>query len=287
MNKTWSEIGAAPAGAMAQAHFQPHQLAQWLARFARGYLEPRADDSHTSLTWRRDLKMMITGEAAVGGRRVALGLFPRDLTLAVLSDGAVVEEAAMTGRRNEEAGDWVRARLRECGLDPGALDASLPYELPPSPYGAGALYDAQKTAAGLAELNSYFDNADLLLSELIARYRDIRPGPSPVRLWPHHFDIAISIALEEGDFESSRSIGAGLAVPDTLCTEFYWYVYPWPDKAFKALADPGPAGKYALEGFSGAALPMSKVAAADDQEAAARMFIGDMTDFFLTLLRNA
>jgi len=104
----WEKLGAFAPAKMTRAHLQPYQLAQWLARFARGYLELKADDSHTSLEWRRDLHMMATNEAVIGGRRIALGLDPRDLVLATLIDGKIVDEAAMHGRQDAQAGDWVR-----------------------------------------------------------------------------------------------------------------------------------------------------------------------------------
>jgi hypothetical protein len=283
---SWKELGATAPSKMTEAHLQPYQLAQWLARFARGYLEARPDDSHTSLNWRRDLGMMTTGAAANAAGDIALGLSPQDLTLALLVDGKVADEAAMHGREDARAGDWLGEKLTALGLDPKVLDAPSPYDIPPSPYVDGAHYDQRKHAGALAELRRYLDNASLALEAVIAAHSDIQPGPSPARLWPHHFDIATTIALEEGDFETARSIGAGLAVPDTMCTEFYLYAYPWPNASLTALKDLGPIAKYQHEGFTGALLPMSAVANAEDQQAAVSMFFDEAIEFFMALLQS-
>ncbi len=282
----WKELGASAPSKMAKAHLQPYQLAQWLARFARGYLEAKPDDSHTSLTWRRDLGMMTTGAAANAAGGIALGLSLQDLTLALLVDGKVVDEAVMHGREDARAGDWLRKKLTDLGLNLAVLDAPAPYDIPPSPYAQGAHYDQRKHAGALAELRRYLDNASLALEGVIDAHSNFQPGPSPVRLWPHHFDIATTIVLEEGDFETARSIGAGLAVPDTLCTEFYWYAYPWPNAALTALKDLGPIAKYQHKGFTGAMLPMSAATKAEDQQAAVGTFFDESIDFFMALLET-
>ncbi len=286
MGTAWKRLGAAAPGKITKAHLQPYQLAQWLARFARGYLEPVPDDSHTSLQWRRDLHIMATGDAYVGERRLAFGLNPRDLTLVMLVDGALAGEASMHGLKDKAAGDWMRARLKAFDLDPKALDAPSPYEVPPSPYAAKAAYDAHKDVTALSELSRYFDNADLLLCDVVDAHRDIRPGPAPVRLWPHHFDMATIITLEEGDFETARSVGVGLAIPDKLHKEFYFYTYPWPRNERKDLPKLRSNCSYQYDGFFGAIQPMSKVVRAKDQEATARFFFDETIRVFIELLRK-
>ena len=286
MGSEWKTLGAAAPGELATAHFQPYQLAQWLARFARGYLAPVADDSHTSLQWRRDLGLMATGEAAVSGQRLALGLNPRDLSLATLVDGAVADKHSMHGVKDSDAGNWVRNRLIEFGLDPMALDAPSPYEIPPSPYANDASYDAKSHATALEELSRYYENVDLVLRDVVEKHRAIKPGPSQVRLWPHHFDIASIVTLEEGDFETARAVGFGLAIPDESQSEFYYYAYPWPRNARDDLPKLPADSAYQYDGKVGAIQLMSKIIATQDQEATARAFFDDMVELFIRLSRK-
>ncbi len=80
-------------------------------------------------------------------------------------------------------------------------------------------------SAAPAELERYYAGADRLLRGL----RDLNPGFSPVRCWPHHFDLAMLLPLDPGmDAETARSIGVGLSPGDTERPEPYFYVLPWP-----------------------------------------------------------
>lgn len=58
-------------------------------------------------------------------------------------------------------------------------------------------------------------------ANVLERLRAKHDGASPVRLWPHHFDVAILIG----------NIGVGFLAGDDSIDEPYWYVYntPMPD----------------------------------------------------------
>ena len=282
----WKPLGGAPARKLASVHEQPYQLAQWLARFARGYLEPVPDDSHTSLKWRRDHGVMATGLAETKSGVIGLSLQLRDLVLLSTRDGRVIDEFPMHGRTDKDAGEWVRNFVGAHNLDPIALDAPSPYEVPVSPYGKGEKYDALGSGVLLAEMARILDNADHMLSEVVAENKDFNPGPAPVRLWPHHFDLATIITLEEGDFETARAVGAGLAIPDKLYDEFYFYTYPWPRNTRKGLPRLSCTGKYQKEGFFGAVLPISKALKKDDQEDIVRTFFSETIEVFINCLKK-
>jgi hypothetical protein len=55
-------------------------------------------------------------------------------------------------------------------------------------------------------------------AKVLERVRAKQPGASMVRLWPHHFDVAILIG----------NIGAGFLAGDEAIDEPYWYVYNSP-----------------------------------------------------------
>jgi hypothetical protein len=55
-------------------------------------------------------------------------------------------------------------------------------------------------------------------AKTLGRLRSKHPGASPVRLWPHHFDVAILIG----------NIGVGFLAGDDSIDEPYWYVYNTP-----------------------------------------------------------
>lgn len=84
--------------------------------------------------------------------------------------------------------------------------------------------------------------------------------PSPVRLWPEHFDIA----YEEGDEDAGRRAGFGFSPGDEEHPEPYAYVGPW--------VAPAPGRLWTATGFAGAQLDWSEIAAADDPGACVLAF---------------
>ena len=99
-----------------------------------------------------------------------------------------------------------------------------PEGLPEHPVATGAPFHLAGSAAP-AELERYYAGADRLLRGL----RELNPGASPVRCWPHHFDLATLILLDpDADAETARSIGVGLSPGDAARPEPYFYVLPWP-----------------------------------------------------------
>ena len=81
---------------------------------------------------------------------------------------------------------------------------------------------------------------------------------SPIRVWPHHFDTGAFSDLDNG---SGVSIGMGLAVPDTLCNDHYFYISGYNENGaldtsnFDELSN----GDWKNESFKGAILPVSDV----------------------------
>lgn len=130
------------------------------------------------------------------------------------------------------------------GMDAGDLDdVALPI-------------DEQSAAV----LDFAFDFAHGVLSEL----RDSRgtgQRPTPIVLWPEHFDIA----FEMGDKPAGRRAGYGLSPGDENHDEPYFYVGPWS-------APDDPKGWNAT-GFTGAELGWSELRAAADPHAVALDFL--------------
>ena len=75
---------------------------------------------------------------------------------------------------------------------------------------------------------------------------------SPIRVWPHHFDTGAYAPL--GD--TGISIGIGMAIPDTLSDEHYFYISGYKDgkTIFPSSRNDLSLGKWVSEGFTGAIL---------------------------------
>ena len=126
---------------------------------------------------------------------------------------------------------------------------ALPYEAPERP---GA------DPPGLEALARWYGAAAEVLEELRSKHSALRPGPGPVRLWPHHFDIAVLVGLDEDGGESARSIGVGVSPGDGYYAQPYAYVSPYPAPKPPRLPALPPAGRWHTRDFFAA------VATADD-----------------------
>ncbi|MGI9414252.1 MAG: hypothetical protein ACR2PM_11320, partial [Hyphomicrobiales bacterium] len=231
---------------------------------------PLAGDSHANLGWNHAYGALMTRDMRGD---VALGLRLWDLTLFVERDGAVSVAFSLGGMRNEDAGAWLAEELARCGLEAGG--AALPYgdDLPARVTGLQGTYDVAGIEPHLSELSDWFANASGALEAVRAETADLRPGPSEVRCWPHHFDIATLISLSDGDAEEARSIGVGLSPGDATYDQPYFYVSPWPYPEADALPPLPGIGAWNTDGFVAAVATGSEIAAVADQGAAAPQFL--------------
>lgn len=200
--------------AVANARRQAHSAVQWVTRAARSNLAAAADDSHSSLEW-DEARYALYCQALAGGLRIGLNVSAFELVAA--GDG---DTFALAGAADADAGAWVDALLTRHGLK-RASAVTLPYEIERASF-------AQVDAAALAQLSRWFSAAAGALQALRGKLAALHPGPGPVRVWPHHFDIAMLVALEAGDAEYARSIGVGLSPGDGHYAQPYAYVSPWP-----------------------------------------------------------
>jgi hypothetical protein len=244
---------------------------------------PSPDDSQGSLEWSSAEDALAGLEIVRAGRRARAGLRLADLTVFVMEQagrvgpkepGAQVRSAlALPGKTLDEAMVWLAAALTQ-SLAVTVSHLERPrHQLPPSPIDQGAPFDRPAPAA-LAELASWYSSADRVLRAIAAT----TPGASPVRCWPHHFDLATLIRLDAPDApeEIARSIGVGLSPGDAGIPEPYWYVTPRPYPATQPgseqPAPPSlPAGHWHTEGWTGAALTASELAATPTRTAGDRV----------------
>jgi hypothetical protein len=216
----WSELGHPPPNALSAARLELHYAAQPLAAAARSHLPAEPDDSHTSLTWSDDrggrLVLCLPGE-------VRASLSFRDLSIETeRGDGSALATLPLAGRTLGETLDALRRALASAVAD---RPLELPtYDLPPHPMSDGAAFEGVAPEARV-ELARWFANAAPLLEVLSRRTL----GASPVRVWPHHFDIATLVTLDPpgGDPETARSINVGLSPGDPGDPSPYLYCNPW------------------------------------------------------------
>ncbi|MEO0972472.1 MAG: hypothetical protein AAFX85_05195 [Pseudomonadota bacterium] len=197
-----------------------HAASQWLARLAYAYATPSDDDSHSALRWESSAlhtqPLGTVGAARLDATTLALTLGDRSVPLAGLDE--------------RQRYDAVIALLALVGLEGKQLSVALPWtgEAPD----ADVTAERQVTPEHAEALAALYEGASSALMALASS----TPQASPVRLWPHHFDIA-SLVTQASPFDS---VGVGMAPDDEHFSSPYWYVAPWPVPV--GALPPAPAG---------------------------------------------
>lgn len=245
MGFDWSSLGRTAPTALVEARLTAHHAAQWATRAARANLAAAPDDSHSAFAWDDAQRALVSQPLAAKPGPLRVGLRIEDLQLLVLRDDAIASQFALDGRANSSIGNWLDAQLAAAGLKP-ATSVEIPYTIDAHPVAHGAEYRLSEASKELAR---WYQASAETLDALRAKLAALNPSPSPVRCWPHHFDIATLIALDAGSGEHARSIGVGVSPGDGSYVQPYAYISPWPyPDASKLPAAPHP-GRWHTEGF--------------------------------------
>jgi hypothetical protein len=271
----WRALRGVDRRRLSEARLQAHYAVQWLARSARAFVPPQPDDNHTNLGW-DDALDGFTTHALKDDLR--LGLRIADLTLALPS-----VQYPLNGRSDAQARQWLGEQLDGQGLDARALDLPSPYEMPEHAVATEAGYDTAGLADALADLAAWFANANSSLGRVTRQMIERKLAPSPVRCWPHHFDLASLISFP-GRTGETAFVGVGLSPGDTHYDEPYFYVtiYPQPDTM---TLPPLSLGHWHDHEFVGAIAPAHLIVMAHDPKAATDDFLQNAVDTAIDVLR--
>ena len=224
----WRPVGAVDPLKLVEARNQAHHAMQLPALAAIAFVPFREDYSHINFGWVDRFSAFASHPIPTASGAVQFGLRLADLTLLILVDGEIQLSYPMHGRTNTEARTWLLAEAEKLGLDGDKFLTASPSKIPDHPVFSGAVYDVETHAVAMAEFCNYYGNANLVLENIRQSYTHIKPGPNEVRMWPHHFDIAVLVTLEEGDPETAKAFGFGFEPGDASCEQPYLYTYPWP-----------------------------------------------------------
>jgi hypothetical protein len=246
-------------GRWSEARLVAHWAAQIVAAAGQTLVGSAPDDSNTSLEWIEPARAL--AGAPLGDGNVRAALRPADLTL-LIRDAAdrASETLDLRGETLQSGLAWLSAAVARATGAAAVPLARPAHELPEHPVGAGALFPATDAAAR-ALLADSFSMADQRLRARVASL----PGASPVRCWPHHFDIATLVALDPSTTpgDVSRTIGVGLSPGDASYSGGYWYVTPWPYPAISEWPPLAAGGAWHRAGWLGAVLLLSQPNARD------------------------
>jgi hypothetical protein len=233
-----------------------HIASQYLAMAGKSFLPPQADDSHTNLGWEtpRLHSRPLTEDS---GPRLALDLETYSLCF-ISESGEVLSSHGLAGHTHSHMLEWVRGQASELGLGRG-YSFHLHYELP---Y-VGELVNYSFPEADQSELKRMIN----MRQEVDAALRSLGQEFNwtfDIRIWPHHFDTGALLAQFEGE-NMIRSIGFGLAIPDTMCNDFYLYTSVWSAQGPLDLQglQPLQVGRWKTPDWQGGIAPVTELESTD------------------------
>lgn len=222
--------------------------AQYLAAAGISFLDPKEDDSHTNLAFSG--KTGILSSRALNKAGVCLSLNYNTFSLEWI--GADEQYLLpLNGRTHPAVLTWIASHSKKLGMRASyhyTFHYEFPYDITDT--FTFALLDAER----LAQLRNHRTLAQNALEAVLEEQHLI----SEIRIWPHHFDTGAYATLKK---DSGIAVGLGLAVPDTLCTDHYFYISGY--QGGKAIDprhfSPLSRGNWLYTGFQGAILPVSGV----------------------------
>jgi hypothetical protein len=194
-----------------------HLAAQYLSAAAISFIEKKDDDSHTNLAWSSVKKRM---ETHFFGDKCQLSLNLKTAHLEWLKEGKVTASTDLQDRRHAQNLSWIKKQAAANGITED-FKYEFHYDLP---YKKLEFNHTFKFLEG--DLKQISDNLSLGKKAFKAFIKEAKvKGES--RIWPHHFDLGFYGPLNK---EANVLMGAGLAIPDDLENDFYFYASGYKDE---------------------------------------------------------
>ncbi|WP_027077125.1 hypothetical protein [Maribacter antarcticus] len=222
-----------------------HLAAQYLAAAGISFVAKKDDDSHTNLGFSIAKNCMETHALSENGDLLSLNYKNFSLNWNSENTNSVF---LLDGATHSDVLNWLQETSKT------VLNKSYDYEFHYDlPYEIMADFKLELVAVNrLAELLQLRILAQSALEETLKGNN----LASPIRTWPHHFDSGAYARLND-----HIAVGFGLAIPDTVCKEHYFYISGYkdhtaiPTAGFSSLSK----GIWKNDGFTGAVLPAETV----------------------------
>lgn len=234
---------------------QQHHAAQFIALVGRHLILQQPDDSNTNMEFIPGENILI-GNSLSNGMRVALHL--TEMKISILDKNKNTKKSiTLVGKTKQKVFDELKQNLSDVGIDVTNFKNELHYEIPTHPLDSGAVFSI-KNEDDFIENANFRHNAKIALNEVATLFKQ----QEPIRIWPHHFDTGAFFTISRNEKgEATQTIGIGLAIPDSMVNEPYYYLSFWSDKPINdinviAALD---AGKWMTPDWNGAVLKNSEI----------------------------
>jgi hypothetical protein len=267
---SWQELAISNLDTLVPVRYQLHYAVQFIAAAGKYLIEPRPDDSHTSLIWHQPSSSFM-GQPILNKHNYYISLKPANLELSICNDKKLVLKSTRLHQNSRTSIlAWMRSSLSELGIDSKQLRLEMHYEIPDHSLAHGEDFELINTEY-FEFFSGIYSNADHIFSAI----KKLIPEASEMRCWPHHFDIAALISLDpDRDAEQGRSIGIGMSPGDAEFAHPYFYITPWPypDKSVKFPDVTGP-GSWYTKSWTGRLLDLSELLKAVNQKETLERFM--------------
>ena len=188
-----------------------HIAAQYLAAAAANFLKKEEGDTHLALTWDARTSSYLSSDLRGDELRMALNI--RDLSIEFRRKGLVLAKLPLSQARHEENVKWLAEVFRDF-LYETPYEFNVPYILPYEDLYADYSFPYRDDVK-LRDLADLRNKVNTVLNELVLNHNE----KAEVRTWPESFRTSALMWLSDTD-----SIGLGLAIPDGMMKDHYFYV---------------------------------------------------------------
>lgn len=188
-----------------------HFAAQYLAMAGASFVAKKDDDSHTNLGFSVEGKKMSSRPLHANGTILLLDYEQFSLEWREPNGSSIL---SLDNTTHKEVLEWIQQRTEKSEIE-NSYSYNPHYQLPYTITDdfVFKLIDKNRLHA-LIELR-------ILAQSVLHSFLEEHQLNSEIRVWPHHFDTGAFVFLEDG---TDRSIGLGLAVPDTMINDHYFYI---------------------------------------------------------------
>lgn len=227
---------------------QLHLAAQYLAAAGISFVDKKDDDSHTNLGFSIKKESLITRN--LDEKPITLSLNYQTFGLE-WNDNNSITTLLLDGKTHKEVLEWIDSMASKSKLSKSYtydLHYELPYQITEE-----YIFNLEDTSI-LQQLKEQ----RILANSVLEEFLKVNKLDSEIRIWPHHFDTGAFAPIEDS---SGISIGLGMAIPDTMIDDYYFYIsgYQGHDgvdtSGFKELS----IGTWKNDGFKGAVLPITGI----------------------------
>lgn len=231
-----------------------HQAVQYISMAGRHLIPQKPDDSNTNMQYILN-KEMLVGNPISDELRLGLHLLDFNLHLVDKQLNSILK-IELIGKSKEQVFSELKEAFHQQDIDITKFSQELHYEIPETGLDRNGLF-FKPDIVYLKENLFYRQNAQIVLEEFANQFKNAEP----VRIWPHHFDTGTYVPLAYENDNVSKSYGLGLAIPDSMVNEPYFYLSFWSQNNpidFSKLPEPD-AGEWIRKGWNGGILNLTEI----------------------------